>query len=85
MLFFLSLISYFFSGCVAFSGTRIFLNNQIKHSIRSSVSSNLKMATTTSLVDLSTVGNDIVVKPSTNGVVKIVMKFGGSSLESAGN
>ena len=32
--------------------------------------------------DLSTVGNDIVISPATN-IVKIAMKFGGSSLATA--
>jgi aspartate kinase len=41
----------------------------------------LKMtATTAPAVNLSEVGNDIVILPSETGIVKIVMKFGGSSL-----
>jgi Amino acid kinase family len=36
-----------------------------------------------SSVDLSTVGSDISIKPSADGIKKIVMKFGGSSLATA--
>jgi Amino acid kinase family len=36
-----------------------------------------------STVDLSKVGSDISIQPSQDGIVKIVMKFGGSSLATA--
>lgn len=43
----------------------------------------LSMVSTVSGEDLKSIGEDIIVNPPSNGVTKIVMKFGGSSLASA--
>lgn len=50
-----------------------------KPSITIRIDSALSIAT----VDLSSIGEEIVISPSENGVKKIVMKFGGSSLATA--
>lgn len=46
---------------------------------------NSELRMSTAAIDLENIGEDIQVAPPSNGVVKIVMKFGGSSLASAGN
>ena len=47
---------------------------------RSLFQNRLSLKMTSTAVNLSEVGNDIVILPSESGIVKIVMKFGGSSL-----
>eukprot|EP01041_Mallomonas_annulata_P007064 gene7064-14369_t len=82
-----------FTLLVSLSSSAAFLtpvvrNGHLATKIHSAIPSShmrLKMvaAVAPPVVDLAKVGNDIVVQPSSNGIVKIVMKFGGSSLESA--
>ena len=55
----------------------------IKKTSLQGVGSGIDLAITPSTVDLSTIGNEIEVLPPMDGIKKIVMKFGGSSLANA--